>query len=164
MLPSSDIAKAKAVKRGREETIDPLKMSPTRFRCHQATDLYRGKFTNTAPVLCLVEKSTVTCGKGALAFLNGRGCWRLGEKSGIGTTCGKRSKPSSIHSLFTSAQLFAKCAISFTNPIFLNGPGYMKPPRRTKEHWGEEGDEVYHNWYLKTQAPDYIRALHAAYI
>ena len=72
--------------------------------------------------------------KRSITFLNWRGCVRLGEQSGIGTTCGNRSKLSSIPSLFTSAQLFAKCAISFTNSIFLSGPGYMKPLRRTQLH------------------------------
>ena len=43
-------------------------------------------------------------------------------------------------------------------------PEVIREVEEKKERWGAEGDEVYHNWYLKTQAPDYIRALHATYI
>ena len=43
-------------------------------------------------------------------------------------------------------------------------PELIQEVEEKMERWAAEGDEVYHNWYLKTQAPDYIRALHAAYI
>ena len=43
-------------------------------------------------------------------------------------------------------------------------PKLIREVEEKMERWAAEGDEVYHNWYLKTQAPDYIRALHAAYI
>ncbi len=32
------------------------------------------------------------------------------------------------------------------------------------ERWTAEAEEVYDNWYLKTQAPSYIRDLHSMYI
>ena len=33
-------------------------------------------------------------------------------------------------------------------------PEVLREVEEKKERWGAEGDEVYHNWYLKTQAPD----------
>lgn len=43
-------------------------------------------------------------------------------------------------------------------------PEVIREVEEKRERWTAEGDEVYHNWYLKTQAPDYIRELHATYI
>ena len=43
-------------------------------------------------------------------------------------------------------------------------PEIIREMAERKEMWAGEADEVYHNWYLKTQAPDYIRALHATYM
>ena len=40
----------------------------------------------------------------------------------------------------------------------------LREVQEKKECWGEESDEVYHNWYLKTQALNYNRVLHAEYI
>ena len=43
-------------------------------------------------------------------------------------------------------------------------PEIIREMAEKKEMWAQEAEEVYHNWYLKTQAPDYIRKLHATYM
>ena len=45
-----------------------------------------------------------------------------------------------------------------------SNPEVIRKMAERKETWAGEADEVYHNWYFKTQASDYIHALHATYI
>ena len=43
-------------------------------------------------------------------------------------------------------------------------PELLREVEERVERWAAEAEEVYHNWYLKTQAPSYIRELHSTYI